>query len=116
MACYSGFPGVFALRGSSGVATLLLLTLATAVPVSGSACIARFFRCRNQIPCGRFGLCAIMMDDEYGPSRKRGPSRKLLAARYDERIRVKEEQAEDDDVELEDVISPMLIASLRQSG
>ena len=24
-----------------------------------------------------------MMDDEYGPSRKRGPSRKLLAARYD---------------------------------
>ena len=37
MACYSGFPGVFALRGSSGVATLLLLTLATAVPVSGSA-------------------------------------------------------------------------------
>ena len=27
----------FALRGSSGVATLLLLTLATAVPVSGSA-------------------------------------------------------------------------------
>ena len=56
-----------------------------------------------------------MMDDEYGPSRKRGPSRKLLAARYDERIRVKEEQA-DDDVELEDVISPMLIASLRQSG
>ena len=23
------------------------------------------------------------MDDEYGPSRKRGPSRKLLAARYD---------------------------------
>ena len=37
MACYSGFPGVFALRGSSGVATLLRLTLATAVPVSGSA-------------------------------------------------------------------------------
>ena len=31
-------------------------------------------------------------------------------------IRVKEEQAEDDDVEREDVISPMLIASLRQSG
>ena len=57
-----------------------------------------------------------MMDDEYGPSRKRGPSRKLLAVRYDERIRVKEEQAEDDDVELEDVISPMLIARLRQSG
>ena len=27
-----------------------------------------------------------MMDDEYGPSRKRGPSRKLLAARYDEHI------------------------------
>ena len=62
MACYSGFPGVFALRGSSGVATLLLLTLATAVPVSGSACVARFFRCRNQIPCGRFRLCAIMID------------------------------------------------------
>ena len=60
MACYSGFPGVFALRGSSGVATLLRLTLATAVPVSGSACIARFFRCRNQIPCGRFGLCETM--------------------------------------------------------
>ena len=57
-----------------------------------------------------------MMDDEYGPSRKRWPSRKLLAARYDERIRVKEEQADYDDVELEDVISPMLIASLRQSG
>ena len=39
MACYSGFPGVFALRCSSGVATLLLsiLTLAIAVPVSGSA-------------------------------------------------------------------------------
>ena len=45
MACYSGFPGVFALRGSSGLATLLRLTLATAVPVSGSACTARFFRC-----------------------------------------------------------------------
>ena len=57
-----------------------------------------------------------MMDDEYGPSRKRWPSRKLLAARYDERIRVKEEQADDDFVELEDVISPMLIARLRQSG
>ena len=56
-----------------------------------------------------------MMDDEYGPSRKRWSSRHLLAARYDERIRVKEEQADDDDVELEDVISPMLIASLRQS-
>ena len=57
-----------------------------------------------------------MMDDEYGPSRKRWSSRNLLAARYDERIRVKEEQADDDDdVELEDVISPMLIASLRQS-
>ena len=37
MACYSGFPGVLALHGSSGVATLLLLTFATAVPVSGSA-------------------------------------------------------------------------------
>ena len=39
MACYSGFPGVFALLLSSGVATLLLsiLTLATAVPVSGNA-------------------------------------------------------------------------------
>ena len=36
--------------------------------------------------------------------------------RPSKRIRVKEEQAEDDDVELEDVISPMLIASLRQSG
>ena len=28
-------------------------------------------------------LCNYVMDDEYGPSRKRGPSRKLLAARYD---------------------------------
>ena len=36
--------------------------------------------------------------------------------RPSKRIRVKEEQAEDDYVELEDVISPMLIASLRQSG
>ena len=27
MACYSGFPGVFALRGSSGLAFMLRLTL-----------------------------------------------------------------------------------------
>ena len=40
----------------------------------------------------------------------------MPSKRPSKRIRVKEEQAEDDDVELEDVISPMLIASLRQSG
>ena len=37
MVSYSGVPVVFALLGCSGVATLLRLTLATAVPVSGSA-------------------------------------------------------------------------------
>ena len=35
--------------------------------------------------------------------------------RPSKRIRVKEEQAGDDDFELEDVIIPMFIASLRQS-
>ena len=33
MACYSGFPGVFALRGSSRVASLLLLLLLCRFPV-----------------------------------------------------------------------------------
>ena len=46
MACYSGFPGVFALlrflRCSHFAA------IAAAVPVSGSACTARFFRLQ---PC-----------------------------------------------------------------
>ena len=48
------------------------------------------------------------------PSKR--PSKRIRVKEEQAEDGVKEEQAEDDDVELEDVISPMLIQSLRQSG